>query len=198
MYLLAHEAHWWLFQLVLVCIHTFVLRNRWNSVPWIIFGNFSILSYITRLSYARSSSHLLLPTSYPQPKIKWMENFGIDRYRYHKIFYYSKKNAIRLLEFTWNSSPCFSLQYSFILGYTYSMSVLRSINMSVNVELVKIRTILELTGGKSIRLPANILSIVFSSMLCLESLLINGSAHKLLIHFTQQMMQNDSQFDIAD
>ena len=78
------------------------------------------------------------------------------------------------------------------------MSVLRSINMSVNVELVKIRTILELTGGKSIRLPANILSIVFSSMLCLESLLINGSAHKLQIPFPQQIMQNDSQFDIAD
>ena len=78
------------------------------------------------------------------------------------------------------------------------MSVLRSINMSVNVELVKIRTILELTGGKSVNPPANILSIVFSSMLCLESLLINGSAHKLLTHSPQQMMQNDSQFDIAD
>ena len=36
--------------------------------------------------------------------------------------------------------------------------------MSVNVELVKIRTILELTGGKSLRLPANILSTVFSSI----------------------------------
>ena len=79
------------------------------------------------------------------------------------------------------TSPCFSLQYSLILGYTYSMSVLRSINMSVNVELVNIRTILELTGGKSIKLPANILSIVCSSMLCHENLLINGSFHKLLI-----------------
>ena len=41
---------------------------------------------------------------------------------------------------TWYSSPCFSRQYSLILGYTYSIRVFRSINMSVKVELVKMRT----------------------------------------------------------
>ena len=45
------------------------------------------------------------------------------------------------------------------------MSVFRSINMSVNVELVKMRTIFELTGGKSVRLPEKILSTVFSSIM---------------------------------
>ena len=65
---------------------------------------------------------------------------------------------------TWNSSPCFSRQYSFIFGYTHSINVLRSINISVNVELVKMRTILELTDGRFVRHPANIASIVFSSI----------------------------------
>ena len=68
-------------------------------------------------------------------------------------------------DFTWNSSPCFSRQYSLIFGYTHSINVLRSINISVNVELVKIRTILELTDGRFVRHPANIASIVFSSMI---------------------------------
>ena len=78
------------------------------------------------------------------------------------------------------------------------MSVLRSINMSVNVELVKIRTILELTGGKSIKPPANILSIVCSSMLEFENLLINGGVYKLLIQTPRQIVQNNSHIDIAD
>ena len=42
--------------------------------------------------------------------------------------------------------------------------MLRSINISVNVELVKMRTILELTDGRFVRHPANIASIVFSSI----------------------------------
>ena len=37
--------------------------------------------------------------------------------------------------------------------------------MSVKVELVKIRTILELTGGKFVKQPAKMASIVFSSIL---------------------------------
>ena len=45
-----------------------------------------------------------------------------------------------LMSTTWYSSPCFSRQYSLILGYTYSIRVFLSINMSVKVELVKIRT----------------------------------------------------------
>ena len=45
-----------------------------------------------------------------------------------------------LMSTTWYSSPCFSLQYSLILGYTYSIKVFLSINMSVKVELVKILT----------------------------------------------------------
>ena len=43
--------------------------------------------------------------------------------------------------------------------------------MSVKVELVKMRTILELTGGKFVREPANIESIVFSSMITSYALL---------------------------
>ena len=95
--------------------------------------------------------------------------------------------------FTWNSSPCFSRQYSLIFGYTHSINVLRSINISVNVELVKIRTILELTDGRFVRHPANIASIVFSSMtfllcrqirhLILEVMLFDGiSWRKLLLY----------------
>ena len=78
-------------------------------------------------------------------------------------------------KFTWNSSPCFSLQYSLIFGYTYSINVFRSINMSVKVELVKIRTILELTGGKFVKQPAKMASIVFSSIVA-----------KLVIRFHQR------------
>ena len=47
--------------------------------------------------------------------------------------------------------------------------------MSVKVELVKIRTILELTGGKFVKQPAKMASIVFSSILA-----------KLVIRFHQR------------
>ena len=40
--------------------------------------------------------------------------------------------------------------------------------MSVKVELVKIRTILELTGGKFVKHPAKMASIVFSSILVMS------------------------------
>ena len=65
---------------------------------------------------------------------------------------------------TWNSSPCFSLQYSFIFGYTHSIRVFLSINMSVKVELVKMRTTLELSGGRFSRHPEKILSTASSSL----------------------------------
>ena len=65
---------------------------------------------------------------------------------------------------TWNSSPCFSLQYSFIFGYTHSIRVFLSISMSVKVELVKMRTTLELSGGRFSRHPEKILSTASSSL----------------------------------
>ena len=48
---------------------------------------------------------------------------------------------------TWNSTPCFSLQYVLSLGYTNCMSTFLSISMSVKVELVKTRTTFVLSRG---------------------------------------------------
>lgn len=48
---------------------------------------------------------------------------------------------------------------------TLAVTILRLRNSPVNVELVKIRTILELTGGKFSSEPAKIVSIVRSSIL---------------------------------
>ena len=42
--------------------------------------------------------------------------------------------------------------------------------MSVKVELVKMRTILELTGGKFVKQPAKMASIVFSSILVMSAI----------------------------
>ena len=123
------------------------------------------LSCKVLLSYAHWSFHPLLPTSYLQPAqityfLHWFYTCIIYRHLKNRQ-HGSKMNGV----FTWNSRPCFSLQYSFILGYTYSINVFRSINISVKVELVKIRTIFELTGGRSIRLPAKIRSTHASSIL---------------------------------
>ena len=72
-------------------------------------------------------------------------NYPIEQAKYGLLLV---KPAIRNL--TWNSNPCFSRQYSLIFGYTNSIKVFLSINISVNVELVKILTTLELTPGKSV------------------------------------------------
>ena len=74
------------------------------------------------------------------------------------------------------------------------MRVFLSINMSVNVELVKMRTILERTGGKLSRLPANILSIACSSMMSNElvSICIQTSIETILkVSNVLKMPQND-------
>ena len=77
------------------------------------------------------------------------------------------------------------------------MRVFLSINMSVNVELVKIRTIFELTGGKSTSDPANIRSIVCSSIFVsshADSKTMPNNSIFVKIHFStflQNMMVND-------
>ena len=118
---------------------------------WRSFDEMVLDKHITAIG-CRAPYHL---SDSDYPICKNEEDLRRSRYKFDEVRmkYYPKA--------CWRMSK---LDYSRIFGYTHSINVFLSINMSVKVELVKILTILELTGGRSTKLPAKILSTVFSSI----------------------------------
>ena len=128
------------------------MDRRWQA------RNSAIHNAVVWCSFVISSrTPQRISTTFKYIESNFMRYFKYIKFTYSILELRTNLQDLRIPEIppTWNSKPCLSLQYSFILGYTYSINVFRSINISVNVELVKMRTIFDGTGGRSFKQPPN-------------------------------------------